>query len=104
MQQTASKGPDNTNIFRELLSNTTTQNKIDIFRGLLPNITYFFHIRCTRQYFFFSVVNLFLIFIDRDKCKEYLQKSLCIEKVKNNIVYCWDIYYFLWLQASAFLK
>ena len=53
---------------------------------------------------FLTVVNLFLIFIDRDKCKEYLQKSFRIEKVKNNIVYCWDIYYFLWLQASAFLK
>ena len=105
MQQTASKGPDQYRHFQRVtFKYYYTKQNWHFQRVTAKYYILFPHKMYQTILLFLTVVNLFLIFIDRDKCKEYLQKSFCIEKVKNNIVYCWDIYYFLWLQASAFLK
>ena len=79
--------------------------KTDIFREFLSNKDFSTENVPGNAYVSLSYVNLFWISIDCDKCKEYLQKSFSFQKVKSNVVYFWDVYYFLlWLQASVFLK
>ena len=79
------------------LTNSTVQtvlytflsNKTDIFRELLPNTTDFFHRICTRKHFFLSHIRTYskslLIGISPNNT---FQEGFWFQKVKLNIVHC----------------
>ena len=90
----------------KIILNTKTRlkvfiNKTDIFTELLPNTADISPRNCTRQYFFLSQMRTyFKCLLTGISANSSFRTEFDFEKLK--MIYYWNIYVLVWLQASAF--